>query len=84
MNAAILRLRTELSKSRKEFKEYQIKAVRLINELLEYANPYFGDEVSLIKAEEIEQTGDELVLVKNKLVELDLKIRQITHELGED
>lgn len=84
MNAAILRLKTELSKSRKEFKEYQIKASRLINELLEYANPYFGDEVSLIKAEEIEQTGDELVIVKIKLQELDLKIKRIMHELGED
>lgn len=84
MNAAILMLKTELSKSRKEFKEYQIKASRLINELLEYANPYFGDNVSLIKAEEIEQTGDELVIVKNKLQELNLKIKQLMNELGDD
>lgn len=82
MNSFIMQLRTQLAKNEKEYKEYKIKALRCINEL-QNANPFFGDNIDLINAEQLEQSADELLLVKNKLKQLQKEMNDIKNQLGE-
>lgn len=82
MNAIILRLKAEKAKLQKEYQELKIKAVRCIYEL-QNANPFFGDDISVINAESLQQSATELVEVKNKMAEIQTNIRKINNELGE-
>lgn len=81
-NAIIMQLRIEKTKSEKEYKELLLKFKRLMNELAVLANPYCS-KVEEIDAEAIEQTGDELLNCKTKILEVQEKIRKITRDLGE-
>lgn len=83
MNPMIMRLKMQKTKLEKEYKEYKLKALRCINEL-QNANPFFGDNIHLIEAEKLEQSGDELLIVKNKLLELQQEIKNIDTQLGEN
>lgn len=83
MNPLIMQLKINLAATEKEFKEQKIKALRCINEL-NSANPFFGDDIDLINAEELEQSADELLIVKKRLKELQQKIHDIKKELGEN
>ena len=73
-----------LAQKQKDYNEYKRKASRLIFELQSNINPYFGDELELLKAEEIEQIGDEMLIVKNKMIEFQKEIKDIKNQLGED
>lgn len=73
-----------LAQKQKDYNEYKLKASRLIFELQSNINPYFGDELELLKAEEIEQIGDEMLIVKNKMIEFQKEIKDIKNQLGED
>jgi hypothetical protein len=73
----------ELAKTKEEVKEKRLKAFRLINEILSATKKYFGDDIELLEAEQIEQAGDELLCVKKELLELNRKIKHLTAELGE-
>lgn len=77
-----MQLKIQLAKNEKEYKEYKIKALRCISEL-QNANPFFGDNIDLINAEQLEQSADELLLVKNKLKQLQKEINDIKNQLGE-
>lgn len=83
-NQYIMQLRIELSSAKKDFKELKIKIARLLNELQNNINPFFGDDVENINAEAIEQIGDELLLCRDKALELKNKINQISKDLGDD
>lgn len=74
----------QLAQKQKDYNEYKLKASRLIFELQSNINPYFGDELELLKAEEIEQIGDEMLIVKNKMLEFQKEIKDIKNQLGED
>lgn len=78
----IQQYKIELSKTKKEFQEAKIKLARLLNELQERINPFFGDDVKDIQAEEIEQISGELLTVRNQAVELKTKIKKIEKELA--
>jgi|GEM_PF-4427134 len=71
----------ELSKTLKEFKELKIKLVRLLNELAENINPFFGEDIESISAEQIEQAADELLETKKKAIEVQKKIKGLEREL---
>ena len=83
-NQYIMQLRIELSGAKKEFKELKIKIARLLNELQININPFFGDDIENINAEAIEQIGDELLLCRDKALELKNKINQISKDLSDD
>ncbi len=83
-NQYIMQLRIELSGAKKEFKELKIKIARLLNELQTNINPFFGDDIENINAEAIEQIGDELLLCRDKALELKNKINQISKDLSDD
>ncbi|MBO5385293.1 hypothetical protein J6A64_03165 [bacterium] len=83
-NQYIMQLRIQLSGAKKEFKEHKIKIARLLNELQANINPFFGDDVESINAEAIEQIGDELLKCRDKAVELQSQIKEITKDLGDE
>ena len=82
INPIIMQLQVEKATSVKERAELVIKIKRVYLELQQYANPYFKDGKDM-KAEEIEQCGDELLKYKQQLIGLDEKISQIKSQLGE-
>lgn len=84
MNPMIMQLKITLAKKQKDYNEYKLKASRLIFELQSNINPYFGDELELLKAEEIEQIGDEMLIVKNKMIEIQKEIKNIKNQLGDN
>ena len=55
--------------------------MRLITELQSYASPYFTSPDEL-EAERIEQIGDELLIVKERLIEIQKRINTLKNELG--
>lgn len=79
-NPIIQNLWIELSKSKKEKKELQLKIIRLMNEIQMNINPYF-ENFKDIKAENIEQASDELLLCTKRAVEIEEKIENLTKEL---
>lgn len=83
MNPMIMQLKITLAAKNKEYKELNLKALRLISEIQSNINPYFGEDLFLFKAEEIEQIGDEMLIVKTKMIELQNEIKKIQSELGE-
>lgn len=82
MNPLIMQMQIDLQTAKKEYQEYELKAMRLITEIQGYALPYFKSP-ELLEAEKIEQCGDELLIVKDKLIEIQTRINTLKKELGE-
>lgn len=83
MNSFILNLQMEQAKTRKTKQEIEIKIKRCFCELSSFCNPYYKSAKD-IKAEEIEQIGDELLALKNELAKTEEKIYELKEQLGED
>lgn len=83
MNSFILNLKMELAKAKKDAFELETKIKRCFCELNAYCIPYFKNPRE-IKAEEIEQIGDELITLKNALIDLREKTADLKEQLGED
>ena len=81
MNPLIYQMKAELITAEKEKQELELKVSRLLCELQTYSNPFYSD-YEQIKAEEIEQLGDELTVIKPRLIELKTKINKLKNELG--
>ena len=81
MSNLITQYQIELSRSKKELQEQKIKIVRLMNELSERINPFFGDDIETIKAEEIKQISDELLEIRQKAIETQKKVKEIEAQL---
>ena len=82
INPAIMQLRIELEQTKKEFQENELKLKRLFYELQNLINPFYKS-IQEIKAEEIEQSADELLTLKAALLQLQTKIDDIKAQLGE-
>lgn len=82
MNPIVMQLKCDLAQGKKDFDECKIKILRIIHELQSNLNPYFGDDIEKIKAQEIEQAADELLDFCNKAVELKTKIKKMEADLG--
>lgn len=81
INPAIMQLRIELEQTKKEFQENELKLKRLFYELSTLLNPYYK-HIKDIKAEEIEQSADELLALKTILLKQEEKINDIKTQLG--
>lgn len=82
MNSFITNLKIELAKANKEKREIEIKIKRCFVELSNYINPFFKSAKD-IKADEIEQIGDDLQSLKLVLEKLENRIIELEDELGE-
>lgn len=82
INPAIMQLRIELEQTKKEFQENELKLKRLFYELQNLINPFYKS-IQDIKAEEIEQSADELLALKATLLQQQTKINDIKAQLGE-
>lgn len=82
MNSFITNLKIELAKSNKEKREIEIKIKRCFVELSNYINPFFKSAKD-IKADEVEQIGDDLQSLKLVLEKLENRIIELEDELGE-
>lgn len=82
MNPLIMQMQIDLQSAKKDYQEYELKAMRLITELQGYASPYFTSPDEL-EAEKIEQCGDELLIVKDKLIEIQKRINMLKKDIGE-
>ncbi|MCR5260634.1 MAG: hypothetical protein K6C94_02230 [Candidatus Gastranaerophilales bacterium] len=83
MNNFIMNLKMEHIKAKKEKQEIEIKIKRCFLELNGYITPYFKTAFD-IKAEEIEQIGDELLKLKTEFEQVENKIAELKQQLGED
>ena len=81
INPAIMQLRIELEQTKKDFQENELKLKRLFYELQNLINPYYKT-IQDIKAEEIEQSADELLALKATLLKLEEKMNSIKSQLG--
>ena len=81
INPAIMQLRIELEQTKKEFQENELKLKRLFYELQNLINPFYKS-IQEIKAEEIEQSADDLLTLKAALLQLQTKINDIIAQLG--
>ena len=82
MNSFVMNLKMEHIRAKKQKQEVEIKIKRCFCELNSFCNPYFKSAKE-IKAEEIEQIGDELLELKFQLVEIEDKISELKIQLGE-
>lgn len=78
-----MQAKIKLAETQKAYKENKIKLMRIMYELQNNLNPYIGDDIENLKAEEIEQAGDELLQLKNELLEQKQLIKTIKADLGE-
>ncbi|MDD3236818.1 MAG: hypothetical protein PHV37_01815 [Candidatus Gastranaerophilales bacterium] len=83
VNPIIMQIKMQLETVKKAYKEDELKLIRALNELSDYVNPFFGDDLDLLKADEIEQVGDEIKALKEKLVKNQILIKRLKTELGE-
>lgn len=83
MNSLILQLKIEATKQEKKLEDFKIKLLRLMHELQNAICPYF-ETIDEIRADEIKQIGEELLLTKKEALEVDKKLKRIKAELGED
>lgn len=83
MNPIIMQIKTRLAVEKRAFQEEELKMIRAMNELSSYVNPFFGEDLDSIKADEIEQVGDEIKVLKEKLKTHKLNIKRMVKELGE-
>lgn len=81
VNPAIMQLRIELEQTKKDFQENELKLKRLFYELQNLINPFYKS-IQEIKAEEIEQSADELLALKATLLKLEEKMNSIKSQLG--
>lgn len=77
-----MQAKVKLAQTEKEYKENKIKLMRIFHELQNNVNPYFGDDIESIKADEIEQAADELLTLKGILLEQKALIQTIKQDLG--
>lgn len=82
MNTTLLQIKTQLAAKEKELKELQLKIGRCLYEIQNNANPFWED-IELLKAEEIEQAGDELLMLKSKFLSVQIDIKRLKAELGD-
>ena len=82
LNHQIMQAKIKLAELEKDYKENKIKLMRIFHELQNNINPYFGDDIVNIKAEEIEQAGDELLKLRYVMLEQQAVISQIKSDLG--
>lgn len=82
MNKFIMNLKMEHIKAKKEKQEIEIRIKRCFLELNNYITPYFKSSFD-IKAEQIEQIGDELLELKGELEQVEIKIAELKEQLGE-
>lgn len=78
----IMQIKIRLAESEKEYKEISFKVTRLMHEMNTCYNPWFGEDVESIKAEEVKQIGADLVDCKTRLIELKALITELKRELG--
>lgn len=79
----ILQLKINLQSAKKNYQECELKAQRLLNEIIGIiSSPYF-DTPDELRAEEIEQAADELLTVKRRLIDLQKQINTLKKDLGE-
>lgn len=81
INPVIMQLRIELEQTKKEFQENELKLKRIFYELSNLINPFYKS-IQEIKAEEIEQSADELLALKANLLQQQAKIEDIKTQLG--
>lgn len=81
-NPIILHLKMQLSAVQKEYQELNLKMIRKINELSKYVNPFYGEDIESICADEIEQIGDEMKDLKVRLLNTKQQIKRLKAELG--
>ncbi len=82
MNSYITNLRIELAKANKYKREIEIKIKRCFVELSNYINPFFKTAKD-IKADEIEQIGDDIKRLKTELTNIEDRISDFENELDE-
>lgn len=80
MNPIDANARLKLSVLKNDYKEAEIKLSRLFYELQCLINPYFSN-IDEIKAEEIEQAGDDILGVVSHMRELKKTINKIESDL---
>jgi len=80
MNPIVANAKLKLAVLKNEEKEASIKLSRLFLEAQSLLCPYF-DDIDEVKAEEIEQTGDDILAIVNHLKDLKVKIKQIERDL---
>lgn len=80
-NPMIMQLKQDLAGFKHEKRELELKVKRCFAEISSCIKPYFTDYRE-IKAEEIEQAGDELLLLKSRLAEVEEKIIEVADSLG--
>ena len=83
MNEYLMRLKIEKQKKEKDLRELKIKIVRLLNELCRLINPYFS-KIDEIRADEIEQSADELLKTCNLAKNAEKSLKNISGDLGEN
>ena len=79
-NPLIMQLKIKETSIKKEIRELKIKISRLVNELSVYIGTYYG-ECEDIDAKKIKQSADELFSVKNRIANLNIKLKSIRKEL---
>lgn len=83
LNPQIMQAKVKLAETKKAYKENKLRIMRIIREIHNTLNPYFGDDIESIKAEEVEQAADELLVVKKELIEQRNLIAMIESDIGE-
>lgn len=83
LNPQIMQAKIKLAELEKTYKENKIKLMRIFHELQTNINPYFGDDIESIKADEIEQAGDELLALKDEMLKQQELIKTIKSDIGE-
>ncbi len=83
MNGTIMQLEMKKAEYKRKLEEYEIKLIRLMNELSSNSIPYF-ERIDDIKAVEIEQIGDELLKIQKEALDCKKRLESINRELGCD
>ena len=81
LNQTIMQLKIELANAEKQKYECEVRVKRCFLQLSTLVNPYYSHP-NEINAEEIEQTGDDLLKLKYELIKLTNKIKDIETQLG--
>ena len=83
MNPMLMQMRIELSNAKREYASNELKLKRLFFEMQTLANPYYTS-IDSIKTEEMKQTATDMSNVKDVLLSLNSKIKDLTTQLGEE
>ena len=82
MNPMVMQLRMELSNAKREYSQKELRLKRLFFEIQTLANPYYTSLES-IKAQELQQSANEMTELKDLMQTLDVKIKELQSQLGE-